>query len=257
MKGFFNEDSLKVAKQKLRRPDKVSEPEFQLPKLKIKPYWQSKRAVLYCADCMKILPMIEMAEVVDAIVTDPPYDIVAKGAGIGGRRKYLADIVDFTDCGFDPSIIASFPNWMVFCAAKQLPGMFAHVGKRRWMILTWNKPNPTPLCNGNYLPDTEYVFHCFKSGQLFGEYADKSRFIVYPAQQGLDHPNEKPLTVMMKCVRNASDVGHTILDPFAGSCTTGVAAIRTGRKCILIEKEEKYCEIGARRMELASKESDL
>jgi site-specific DNA-methyltransferase (adenine-specific)/modification methylase len=41
---------------------------------------------------------------------------------------------------------------------------------------------------------------------------------------------------------------NIILDPFAGSGTTGVAAIRTGRRCILIEKELKYCKIGAKRL---------
>lgn len=205
---------------------------------------------LYLGDCLDILPTLAPGSV-DAVVTDPPYDIIATGAGIGGRRQYLKDIQGFTDVGFDPSIVSGFKNWMVFCAAKQLPGMFKYVGDRRWMIVTWNKPNPTPLCNGNYLPDVEYIFHCWSSGCLYGDYRDKSRFIVYPAQQNLDHPNEKPLRVMQKLIRNASDKGQTVLDPFMGSGTTGVACVQTGRKFIGIEIDPGYFDIAVKRIKQA------
>jgi DNA modification methylase len=55
------------------------------------------------------------------------------------------------------------------------------------------------------------------------------------------HPCQKPLAVILPFVERAG--ADTILDPFAGSGTTGVAAKRLGRRCILIEIEEKYCEI--------------
>jgi site-specific DNA-methyltransferase (adenine-specific) len=115
------------------------------------------------------------------------------------------------------------------------------------MLVTWNKPNPTPLSNGNYLPDTEYVVHAFQPSRCFGEFRDKSRFIVYPAQQHNLHPNEKPLAVVSKMILVGTAEGQTILDPFAGSCTTARAAKDLGRKCVCIEREEKYCEIGAKR----------
>jgi DNA modification methylase len=61
------------------------------------------------------------------------------------------------------------------------------------------------------------------------------------------HPTQKPLSLMTWCIRLAGDV-QTILDPFAGSGTTGRAAKDLGRKAVLIEREEHYCEIAARRM---------
>jgi DNA modification methylase len=67
-------------------------------------------------------------------------------------------------------------------------------------------------------------------------------------RDGSLHPTQKPLKVISFCVRYAGEV-KTILDPFAGSGTTGRAAKDLGRKCTLIEREEKYCEIAARRME--------
>jgi DNA modification methylase len=65
--------------------------------------------------------------------------------------------------------------------------------------------------------------------------------------KGGGHPTEKPLALMTWCIGLAGDV-QTILDPFAGSCTTARAAKDLGRKCVCIEREEKYCEIGAKRM---------
>jgi DNA modification methylase len=62
------------------------------------------------------------------------------------------------------------------------------------------------------------------------------------------HPTQKPLALMTWCISLAGDTAQTILDPFAGSCTTGRAAKDLGRKCVCIEREERYCEIGARRM---------
>ena len=61
------------------------------------------------------------------------------------------------------------------------------------------------------------------------------------------HPTQKPVALMSWCISLAGDV-QTILDPFAGSGTTGRAAKDLGRKAVLIEIEERYCEIAARRM---------
>lgn len=62
------------------------------------------------------------------------------------------------------------------------------------------------------------------------------------------HPCPKPLPLMTELVTLFTDEGETILDPFAGSGTTGVAAKLNGRKAILIEREEKYCEVAAKRL---------
>jgi site-specific DNA-methyltransferase (adenine-specific) len=58
----------------------------------------------------------------------------------------------------------------------------------------------------------------------------------------------KPQELMIAIVQDYSHEGETILDPFAGSGTTGVAAKLNGRKCILIERDEKYCEVAANRL---------
>ena len=66
------------------------------------------------------------------------------------------------------------------------------------------------------------------------------------------HSCQKPLNMIVDMINTSSRPGYIVLDPFAGSGTTGVAAIKTGRQAILIEREEKYCEMAAKRIEQES-----
>lgn len=213
----------------------------------IKPFYEDAFTTIYHGDCREILPTLPK---VDLVLTDPPYVLQASGGGIGARREYLHDIDGKLDEGFDISILDPFENWMCFCGKSQLKELLGATGKRVWALVTWNKPNPTPLCAGNYLPDTEYVVHAYRSGRLFGEFKDKSRFIIHPVEKNdFGHPTVKPVAVMSKLVRLGSQIGEAILDPFMGSGTTLVAAKQLGRKAIGIELEEKYCEIAAKRLQ--------
>lgn len=202
---------------------------------------------LYEGDCKDILPTLSG---VDCVITDPPYEITATGGGIGRSRKYLQLTEGFTDCGFDYGILSRFDNWVCFGTLRQVPKLIETAGDRRWMLITWNKPNPCPLINGNYLPDTEYIIHAWEKGNLYGKFEDKARYIIHRLGDKRDgtHPNEKPEFVMRKLVRTSTDVGQTILDPFAGSGTTGIAAAKEGRKAILIEKDPAYCEVIRKRV---------
>lgn len=212
----------------------------------ITPYYSDNAVVILHGDCREIVPQLGKF---DLLLTDPPYELQAKGGGIGNARKYMHAIEGHIDGGFDDSILDSQPNWMCFCSKRQLSRLLNKAQSKVWSLVTWNKPNPTPLCSGNYLPDTEYIVHAYESGRLFGEYQDKSRFIVHPIEKNdFDHPSVKPLAVINKLVRLGTLEGETILDPFAGSGTTGRAAKDLGRKATLIEREERYCEIAAKRM---------
>jgi site-specific DNA-methyltransferase (adenine-specific) len=215
----------------------------------MRPYYEQDGITIYLGDCREILPTLPK---VDLVLTDPPYELTATGGGIGARRKYLADISGHIDAGFDIELLRSFPNWMCFCSKEQLPKLIlaAMEWRLRWALITWNKPNPTPLVNANYLPDTEYIIHGFQSSKnLYGGYGQRSRFIVHPVEQNkFAHPTVKPLPVICRLVRTGSDEGQTILDPFMGSGTTLVAAKQLGRRAIGIEIEEKYCEIAANRL---------
>lgn len=215
----------------------------------MKPTWQTAdgSVKLYLGDCLDVLPTITA----DVAVTDPPYEITAAGGGIGAGRKDLHATEGFTDCGFDYGLLEQFDNWVCFGTLRQVPQLISAAGKKRWMLITWNKQNPCPLVNGNYLPDTEYVIHAWSKGNLFGGVADKARFIVHPLgdKEHGEHPNEKPVKVMRKLLATASLAGHTVLDPFMGSGTTGVACVRSGRRFIGIERDPHWFQVAVDRIE--------
>lgn len=212
----------------------------------MKPYFEDAGITLYHGDCREVVAALPQ---VDLLLTDPPYLLSANGGGIGGQRQYMTDIRGHLDAGFDIAILDRFPNWICFCGKGQLKELLAATGDRVWGLVTWNKPNPTPLCAGNYLPDAEYIVHAYQSGRLFGEYRDKSRFITHPVEKnGFDHPTVKPLAVVGKMINLGSEPGDTVLDLYCGSGTTLVAARDRGRKAIGVEREERYCEIAAQRL---------
>lgn len=214
----------------------------------IQPYYQDNLVTIYHGDCSEILPT--MGDV-DLLLTDPPYKIHAgSGGGAFGSERVLVESGDFTDMGVDYSFLLNHENWFVFCSIKQLVELLSLAEKMpRMNLITWHKPNPLPTCNNKYLPDVEYIVHGFNKNRLFGDFKDKFSCIIHPlGDRVTTHPNEKPMRIINKLITLGSKQGELILDPFAGSCTTGRSAKDLNRKCICIEREERYCEIGAKRM---------
>lgn len=210
-------------------------------------------ATLYCGDCREVLPLLPR---VDALITDPPYEIAAAGGGIGAQRKYLSDILGHIDAGFDVGMLSGFDNWMVFCGKPQLIALMrqAEAQGLRWQLRTWNKVNPTPLTNGNYLPDTEYMVHAFKTHVWRG----KRRWVVGNVEKsGFEHPTVKPQYVMVDALHCASDVDDVVLDCYAGTGSTGVACATQGRRFIGIERERRYFDIACERISRAQAQGTL
>ncbi len=215
-------------------------------------------ATLYLGDCREILPLLPK---VDALKTETAYEIAAKGCGLAGDRKYLADMTDADIVtGFNLDLFSPFEHVVTFCSRAQIAKVidFAEGGGYSWRLLCWHKNNPTPLTNNNYLPDTEYIFHIWKGRKLGGRYETKRTWFVTDVDKNVfDHPTVKPLKVMSPLVENATSPSQVILDPFMGTGTTGVAALHMGRKFIGIERNPKYFDIACRRIEQASSQFDL
>ena len=93
------------------------------------------------------------------------------------------------------------------------------------------------------------------SGLMRGVFDPKN----YSNDDGKPHPTEKPAALMKTYILNSSKPGDVVLDPFMGSCSTGVAAIKAGRRFVGIEKSEKFFRMAVRRMEAHYKteQSDL
>jgi DNA modification methylase len=186
---------------------------------------------LYLGDCREILPTLGK---VDAVVSDPPYPNNA-GLFLDGIAA-AQHLFDTFDC----------PHWQVFWTEVETPAIPEPlVAVHVWYRTNTNRPD-------NYEP----IFEFRRDGQK-----KASRVlpfcVIAPGLTGIQasgHPTEKHPELMASLVKRT--VG-TILDPFMGSGTTGVAAIRLGRKFIGIEIEPKYFDISRRRIADAIARPDL
>lgn len=210
----------------------------------MKAYHQTDFGTLYCGDCLDILPTLADKSV-DLVLTDPPYGIkMSKGSdgyGVSAGRQY-SDTWDSSR----PST-HYFDAILSFCVPTLIFGgnYFADILPRSTHWVVWDKVGNTDF--NNPFSDCELIWTNIKK--------NSTRKMVY-IQQGFIsqektryHPTQKPVGIVGGLISNYTQPGNTILDPFAGSGTTAIACIRYNRKYILIEKEEKYCEIAAKRIE--------
>jgi site-specific DNA-methyltransferase (adenine-specific) len=229
---------------------------------------------LILGDCLEILPTLGK---VDAVVTDPPYSSLVhdtRGRRGGDLRKdggpelsrISFDSIDVIQDRVASLVCAHNTGWfLAFSDIFALPGwreaVLSHGGKSKSVCL-WVKPDCAPQFNGQK-PATAFecigVFWCgtgfskWNGGGSRGLYTHNTNG---PLRHG-EHPTEKPISLMSELVGLFSNAGQTILDPFMGSGTTGVACVNLGRKFIGIEIEPKYFDIACRRIEEAYKQPRL
>lgn len=212
--------------------------------------------VLYQGDCRDIIPHLEG---IDAVVTDPPYGINHSGnserfSGGNTRRGKGSNHgpIIGDDEAFDPSDIMIGDQQIIF-GANNFP---QHL--KRGTLLVWAKRRPCSY--GSFLSDGEVAWSSRGNGvYLFEHIAAGSKLAMeYSADpyRSSAHPHQKPIAVMQWCLSHAKDA-QMICDPFMGSGTTGVAAVKMGRKFIGIEREPKYFAIACKRIEEATKQPDM
>lgn len=216
---------------------------------------------LYQGDCREIMPALGRF---DAVVTDPPYEFAASGGGLfrASRAGWMNAIVDSSlHQGFDHTIVNSSicDSAVIFCHNDQLVTLIPWLNEQfgRFALCFWHKENPMPVANKHYVPDTEIYIHAWnENGFPSGSLKEKSRWFLAPVGRNHNgHPTEKPLELMRKILRNVR--GEEVLDPFMGSGTTGVAAVKLGRQFTGIELEPKYFDIACRRISEALKQPDM
>ena len=121
-----------------------------------------------------------------------------------------------------------------------------------WNLLIWNKLNPIPAYNNSLLPDIEYCVFIREKGAYFNnklKYNDYRKVMsANVAKNNFGHPTQKHLWMIEKMIKISSEENDIILDCYAGSGTTGMACQNLKRNYILIEKEEKYCEMCRQRL---------
>lgn len=213
------------------------------------------RATLHLGDCRQLLSEL----VVSAdVVSDPPYGISykpgtrGKFSGQGGPvAKRQWDQIKGDDRPFDPAFLLDYGGgkhilWGANNYASSLPN------RQGWLF--WDK-------------------HCAESGLSFaeGEFAWTDLDITAKAFRHLwngvcraseagearIHPTQKPIALMSWCIRMLPPSQKPILDPFMGSGTTGVAALRAGREFVGIEIDPTFFDVACRRLDEAQRQSDM
>jgi site-specific DNA-methyltransferase (adenine-specific) len=200
---------------------------------------------IWLGDCLDTLPLIGR---VDAVVTDPPYGIgfrpktrstKSNDTYAGGSFRTDFDPIYGDDSEFDPSPFIGTPCilWGANNFAARLPP------SNGWLVwykcggISGFRMSECELAWTNSLNSTRFIDHLWHGFKRASEVG-----------QGTLHPTQKPIAVMEWSICHLPDLVETILDPFMGSGTTGVACVNLGRKFIGIEREPKYFDIARRRI---------
>lgn len=213
---------------------------------------------VHCADCLTFMKGIPDKSV-DCIITDPPYGMKYQSARRIATPQFKK-IENDNNIDWFPEFIKECYRVLkdnshiyIFCNdynISKFRDLQEEAGFKNKRTLVWVKNNHT-------------------SGDLLGDYANKTEFINY-AQKGrrllnggrdtnvlnfnrvskLEHPTQKPVDLNEYLIKKSTNENDIILDPFAGSGTTGVACKNINRNYILIEKEPEYIDIINKRLNL-------
>ena len=240
----------------------------------MKTYYDHDGITVYHGDAREVLPTLGPGTI-DLIVTDPPYGCNNNNGDLRGNAKGNSKMKamqgsQVLGIAQDGPEEADALATLLFSEAKRLlvPGRacccFCGGGGpiprfARWTLLMekvlgfkmcviWEKTG-TPGIGWHYRRCWECIL-VSKSDKWNGGLTTRN-VIHYPkpTYDNIMHPNEKPEGVIGFFIRNHSDPGDLILDPFAGSLTTAVVARKLGRRCIAIELEERWIEIGIKRLQ--------
>ena len=211
-------------------------------------------ATLYLGDCVDILPTLEP---VDVLLTDPPYGIGAGDYKRGGTQygNSKAPCKEYDRLDWDNEAPQAIVEQSIALAKTSIVfggNYFSLPPSSCWLV--WDKQNG----EGSGYADCELAWTNMKRAvrRVYWRWAGMLQKEMGDKKEERFHPTQKPVGVMKWCLTFTPDA-QTILDPFMGSGTTGVAAVQMGRKFIGIEREEKYFQIACKRIEDAQRQGDF
>lgn len=219
--------------------------------------WKRKEVIgdctLYLGDCLKILPSLQKF---DAVVTDPPYGInmpeemskiagTKYGKGAAKRREYEADAWDGEPISNEllTLTIASGKHAIIFGG-----NYYLMPPSRCWLV--WDKE-----INGQWA-DAELAWTNLDKPVKLLRHMWNGMLRKGQEERNI-HPTQKPLSVMKWCITQLPKQVNTVIDPFMGSGTTGVAACEMGKAFAGIEREEKFFEVACERIRNSHKQPDM
>ena len=231
-------------------------------------------------DCMERLKEVEDNSI-DAIFADPPYFLSNGGISVQSGKQVCVDKGEW-DKGGTPEYIYDFNRrWLELCRPKLkengtiwISGTHHNIhvvmrclqelGYKILNTITWQKTDPPPNLSCKYFNfSTELIIWARKHVQKTHKFNYETMKQLNGGTQMTDvwripavsrwekeqgkHPTQKPLRLLYRIILACTHEGDTILDPFAGSCTTGIAANLLGRKFIGIDQSEEFLQLGIRR----------
>lgn len=218
-------------------------------------------STLYHGDAIELLPSIKA----DMICTDPPYKLTSGGGTPNDGRRMSGKFnpteynnngnivdcdIDWTD--FMPLLYQSLndnSHAYVMANNRHVQNMLnsaEQAGFNFHNLLVWDKSTATP--NRWYMKNCEFTGFFYKGKAKYINDCGAKQLLYVPQELYGDHPTTKPIMLMRHYIEMSSKKDDTVLDPFMGSCSTGIAALQSGRKFIGIEKSEKYFNLSVKRV---------
>lgn len=222
---------------------------------------------LHLGDCLDpITGLASLADKsVDHVICDPPYEVEAHT-----KQRKRSDVshgrIASPALNFEPMTEATriesarqaarvAKKWLLFFCQIEVVGLWrdalVEAGAKYRRAIIWVKPDAAPQFTGDR-PAQGFELACLGwAGDGRSVWNGGGRRGVYECLTGRNsngHPTEKPEALMERLVRDFTRPGDIILDPFAGSGTTGVAAVRNGRRFIGWEKDLSYYATAMRRL---------
>ena len=214
---------------------------------------------------------------IDAIFADPPYFLSNGGISVQSGKQVCVDKGDW-DKGGTPEYIYEFNrNWLSLCRSKLkddgtiwISGTHHNIhvvmrclqelGYKVLNTITWQKTDPPPNLSCKYFNfSTELIIWARKHEKKTHKFNYETMKQLNGGTQMTDvwripavgkweknqgkHPTQKTLRLLYRIILAATNEGDTILDPFSGSGTTGIAANLLNRKYIGVEQDKKFCEL--------------
>ncbi len=219
----------------------------------MEPFFQNSLVTIYCDWAENVLPEIEK---VDLLLTDPPYGLGESSDKVKKREVKKKDKKDIRSPSHPQRDYGSF-NW----DQKVDENLVLSFMEKSYLWCIWggNYYSIGP-CFGPLIWDKKTGNNDFADCELgWNNYGQAARIrrhlwngMMRKGKENRYHPTQKPVSVMMWAIEKADKaLGREVsivLDPFAGSGSIGVAAVEMGRKTILVERSEEYCEICRKRI---------